>query len=102
MKRNIGWRLLLCLFLSRSVQIMSAPGCQDNSRHLVCCLPDYKNWHYVVCNCPCELQYELRPDGHCSECEHLRRILRLRHPEAIDPTTILNVEGLRAAAMLSP
>lgn len=93
---NIGITFLI-LFLSVPVGIFSAPGCQDNSKHLERGTIDYKQWHYVACTCPCD-KYQLRPDNRCSECEHLHTAIRLFHPEETASTKILNVSKLKAFA----
>jgi hypothetical protein len=84
------------MFISIPLNLLSAPGCQDNSKHLERGTIDYKQWHYVTCNCPCEKQYQIRPDGHCSECEHLRTRIRLVHPKEVSATKILNIAQLKA------
>jgi len=87
---------LLTLLMYMPFRVVSAPGCQDNSKHLERGTIDYKQLHYVACNCPCEKQYDIRPDGHCSECEHFRARIRLVHPQEIAATTLLNVSKLAA------
>lgn len=98
MKLTNRGRQFLALLMSLPVGIVSAPGCQDNSKHLERGTIDYKQWHYVACNCPCEKRYDIRPDGHCSECEHLRARIRLVHPQDTPSTKILNISKLKSFA----
>ncbi len=98
MKVNKGIRLGIFLLATSMVDISTAPGCQDNSTHLATSSGDYKTWHYVKCSCPCEKRYVKRPDGHCSECEHLRMHSPLMSAES-DPTKLINVSGLVAYAL---
>lgn len=66
MKRSI---YIACLVMG---QLFGAPGCMDNSYHLTKMF-DYKGYHYVPCNCPCEKQYKILADrGKCSKCQHYR------------------------------
>lgn len=52
--------------------LYTAPGCLDNSYHLTQAF-DYKNYHLVQCNCPCEKQYKiLSKRAQCSKCLHYR------------------------------
>ncbi len=66
MKKSI---YITCLFMS---QLFGAPGCMDNSYHLTKMF-DYKAYHYVSCNCPCQKQYKILADrGQCTKCQHYR------------------------------
>ncbi len=86
---------VVIMFLGAPNAIFSAPGCQDNSRHLERGTIDYKQWHYVACSCPCD-KYQLRPDSRCSECEHLHTAVRLVRPQQVSPTQVLNISKLEA------
>ncbi len=62
--------MLVSLFF---VSIDAAPGCMDNSYHADPCAPyDYKNYHYVDCDCPCERYAQLYNRGMCGGCHHYR------------------------------
>ncbi len=64
--KNIMYLLII------SSTIFSAPECMDNSYHLKkrC---DTKDYHQVVCHCPCEKQYKILANrGQCMKCKHFR------------------------------
>lgn len=49
----------------------AAPGCMDNSYHAdPCAAYDYKNYHYVDCDCRCERYARLYKRGTCGGCHH--------------------------------
>jgi hypothetical protein len=48
-------------------------GCMDNSKHLCTANGyDYKKYHYVCCNCPCDRYAQSFDRGRCEECLHFR------------------------------
>ncbi len=54
--------------------IDGAVGCMDNRKHVDCTLGcfDYKNYHYVECNCRCERYAHAMNRGQCRHCLHFR------------------------------
>ena len=52
-----------------SYKLFGDVGCMDNSWHLKRS-PDYKNYHYVECRCPCKQQTILENRGQCLRCGH--------------------------------
>lgn len=67
----IGYAIITSSLLS--VPLHGAPGCMDNSFHADPCVPyDYKNYHYVECNCRCERYSLLYTRGRCGGCHHYR------------------------------
>ena len=63
-------KYITILFVLVSTTILRAEiGCMTKSKHLESAF-DYKNYHYVQCNCPC-WKYETSSDrGICSQCGH--------------------------------
>ncbi len=65
-------KLYIRLIIVSAVNLTAAPGCIDNSYHLTK-LFDYKNYHYVSCNCPCQKQYKITSkQAQCQKCHHYR------------------------------
>lgn len=65
-------KLYLNLLMLSAIRLSAAPGCIDNSYHLTQ-LFDYKNYHHVACNCPCQKQYKIVPKrAQCQKCLHYR------------------------------
>ena len=52
--------------------IKASPDCMDNSYHANRCEAtyDYKNYHYVQCDCPCERYARSLERGTCRRCLH--------------------------------
>jgi hypothetical protein len=64
--------LYIKLLILSTIKSFAAPGCIDNSYHLTQ-LFDYKNYHYVACNCPCQKQYKIiSKRAQCQKCHHYR------------------------------
>lgn len=63
MKKLIVSMLLAFLGLPLTASVK----CLDNSKHLTEAV-DYKEWHSVACDCPCQTV----KNGHCLECGHLQ------------------------------
>ena len=61
--------LLITLLFMASQPIFASIGCMDNSWHLKKS-PDYKTYHYVKCNCPCERYTLMENRGKCLRCGH--------------------------------
>jgi hypothetical protein len=59
--------LLLCI----SGKIYAKIGCMDNSYHLTQPF-DSKNYHFVACNCPCEITV-IKNRGKCLKCLHFHQ-----------------------------
>ena len=68
--------MMMLLFLV-SQPTAASIGCMDNSWHLKKS-PDYKTYHYVSCNCPCERYTLLENRGKCPRCGHFH------NPQVID------------------
>ncbi|MEX0940809.1 MAG: hypothetical protein WDZ41_05610 [Candidatus Babeliales bacterium] len=65
-------KLLLALSLFMG-NIYGEFGCMDNSKHLDTRTgPDFKNYHYVSCTCPCYRYKQSFKRGRCEECLHYR------------------------------
>lgn len=45
-------------------------GCMDNSYHMNPNVCDYKQLHYVQCNCPCQRYEHDFKRGKCVKCMH--------------------------------
>ena len=68
-------------------------GCLDKSMHLEQRF-DYKKYHFVQCNCPCEQSYELKKNGTCTECGHRRDDVLVQFVTT-DPAKLVDVAGLK-------
>lgn len=68
-------------------------GCLDKSMHLEQKF-DYKKFHFVQCNCPCEQEYEMTKNGTCTKCSH-RRDEVLMSQVNTDPKTLINIARLK-------
>lgn len=50
-----------------SIPLAAGVKCMTNSKNLTEQI-DYKEWHSVACNCPCQVI----KNGYCTECRHLQ------------------------------
>ncbi len=65
-------KLYIALVILSTIKLTAAPGCIDNSCHLTK-LYDYKDYHQVACNCPCQKQYKIMSKkAQCQKCLHYR------------------------------
>ena len=85
--------LPLLIFITIATPLFARIGCLDNSAHLEQRF-DYKKYHFVQCNCPCEQAYSLTKNGSCTECGH-RRDDVLITSVTTDPTKLINIEKLK-------
>ncbi len=69
MKRIITFIILSCSIYYHSFK--AEIGCMDNSWHLQKRY-DYKEYHFVSCNCPCSKGKLLNDRGKCLSCQHYR------------------------------
>ena len=74
MKRYVWYFLLVNLILIIAHTSMKADmDCLDNSFHLDrSCGPDFKKYHHVQCNCPCNRYLRSFIKGRCEQCWHYR------------------------------
>ena len=61
--------IILIALLLLSYRVFSRIGCMDNSFHLNKS-PDFKTYHYVNCDCPCEQNIILEDRAKCLRCQH--------------------------------
>lgn len=65
--------ILLCTLLQCSTILHGEIGCMDNSKHMdYSDGPDYKEYHYVQCNCECSRYAQSFNRGRCERCWHYR------------------------------
>ncbi len=69
----ISRKLFIAILLLKNFYLFGAIGCLDDSKHTYTYDGyDYKNYHYVSCNCPCERYQWLFERGKCMKCGHYR------------------------------
>lgn len=84
------WLFALTLM---SLPLYARIGCLDKSMHLEQKF-DYKKYHCVACNCPCEQMYSLTKNGTCTECGHRRDEILVQFVTT-DPTRLVNIKQLQ-------
>lgn len=84
---------LLALFMLSATPLFARIGCLDKSMHLQQRF-DYKKYHFVQCNCPCEQAYALKKNGTCTECGHRRDDVLIQFVTT-DPNQLINIAGLQ-------
>lgn len=53
--------------------VFANQDCIDNSKHTYIKNGfDYKKYHKVICNCPCQRYPQLFDRGQCTKCGHFR------------------------------
>lgn len=85
-------RVVLLMFIA--IPLYARIGCLDKSAHLEQRF-DYKKYHFVQCNCPCEQAYSLTKNGSCTECGHRRDEVLIKCVTT-DPTQLVNIQKLKA------
>jgi len=70
---NKNNKFILFMFIIQVYKINCSLGCMDNSYHMTrpC---DFKKYHYVHCDCPCEDIIDSR--GTCRKCLHFGKPFR--------------------------
>jgi len=90
MKAKIKTIIFILLSLTTHC-IFGAIGCMDNSRRLKE-RPDYKDYRYVKCNCPCHKYISSFDRGKCPECGHYHdpgefKVVMVFYREKIRPSS---------------
>jgi len=64
-------RFFIKMLILKNFYLFGSIGCMDRSKHTyIYDGYDYKNYHYVRCNCPCERYQQLPERGECMKCGH--------------------------------
>jgi len=64
-----GKIVAILILIGNYLPLSAEVGCMDNSFHLKQ-WPDFKQYHYVTCNCPCEQYAHLAERDKCLKCGH--------------------------------